>query len=115
MSTAIDTARSRVASTGAWLGSSVKTAMIDEAMPADFYDVKLEVTPKAPPRAMWGMAAVAYIPTFVVFCTLLVQGTGVTTKETKITTRDISDDDWTCTMISKVRLSACKAALITRR
>ena len=86
----------------AWENSSLKKAMLDGLMPADFYEVRKEVTPKAPPKAMWTMAAVAYLPTFVVFLALVVQGTGDTSTQTKITTKDISDGEWDCSMISKV-------------
>ena len=80
-----------------------------DLMPADFYEVKQEVTPKAPPKAMWTMAAVIYLPTFVVFLALVVQGTGDTSTQTKITTKDISDGEWDCSMISKVdaRAKSC--------
>ena len=118
MTTKDDTLCSRVASKSAWAASAMKTAMLDEAMPADFYDVKLEVTPKAPPVAMWGMAAVAYLPTVVLFLLLVVQGMRVTSEEIsrrelveqafeeiKVTSKDISDSEWTCTMISKVTFS----------
>ena len=102
------TSRSR-ALKSAWENSSLKKAMLDELMPADFYEVKQEVTPKAPPKAMWTMAAAVYLPTFVVFLALVVQGTGDTSTQTKITTKDISDGEWDCSMISKVgaRAKSC--------
>ena len=58
-----DTLRSRAASNSVWAASAMKKAMLEEAMPADFYEVRSEVTPKAPFKAMWRMAAAAYVPT----------------------------------------------------
>ena len=88
----------------AWVRSVTDSGILDEAMPAEFYDVRREVTPKAPPTAMWSMSAVAYVPTFAVFIALMVHGSRDSTNQTKITAQDISKwrGGWTCSMISKV-------------
>ena len=95
-------AASREASANNHSKSARLWGMLGEAMPADFYDVKREVTPKAPPKAMWAMAALAYVPTLAVFLALVVYETGVTSTETIVTSEDLSDGKWTCSMISKV-------------
>ena len=90
----------------------LQDAVLRDAMPTDFFDVKEDVTPKAPPKAMLGMAALAYVPTFVVFVILLVNEANYTFSETKITKKDISDGEWECVMISKVGGGAATAMVM---
>jgi hypothetical protein len=71
-----------------------------ENAPAEFFTFK--TTPKYGNKTMCVMSLVSYLAPLATFIALIVIGARSVTTVTKISTTDITDDTWTCEMISKV-------------